>query len=1056
MENADQQTVVGGGSDLRIGFIMDGCILRKTQDGLCFCFIVLLIEISGGESLSFSGLPATGSVTENSAYGTVVHTFQVNLTPYFLPNISIPSGYPLIVNSNPLTKAFRINTISSLLYQVVTTGNPVLDYETMPHAFELQILVADTAGAIDLQILTVQVLDVNEPPVFQGNLATQTVVVYILENTSPGLIYQIHAADPEKTPSREIKFSLSPASPFFAVSPTGTISALKSFDFEKDPTSYTLNVTITDHLGVSVVRTLMVNIINTNDEDPYFTIKNNVFRIREEAPPGTFVANITATDPDGKDFIQSLRYSLGVPEGTPNFYINPITGMVLVAGRIDRDASPIKTHPNISLTIHVEDSLTHKGTAITEIFVMIDDINDNPPTCGQYNHWKIISEMDSPGLEIINLRNDCKDIDTESPNYLFNFTELSGVGSNKFTQDPPHSGIIKVCLIGNVDFENTTGGSVQRQYILNTVIRDVSWPYFSSEYQLSFLPPFCPIFFLEEEISLNGTCHSVSSFMFFLLAVFTELISIYIEIQPKNEFVPVFSRSLYIFNVSELEPFGSSIGGVLATDKDLPSTGISYSILYGESSEGVADLILIHPRSGILRNAKRLDYEENQRHFLMVQASDNDSGIGTSSVIINVLEANDEPPNCTPSSQLLNMPVDLSLGIIYGFSISCVDRDSSPRSFRYTITSGNVNNHFTFSPNAGSNISRLVFATPFDYETGLDRVWEYRLLVSVTDDNLLSSTERAAVHIRTGTVTLTIRVIPDPTTVIPTTPGVTIVTSKENVYASSAWYVPFFIVLGSLLLLGLLGYLAFLLAKYLRAHCPPRADTKPLIFQLTWRQQNSLKMLDRSSGCVLLSCSTLHPPPIDILLWPPEWEMTNLNPVFDGEAIDPVTGRLYEYNSKSGARRWKDTSVPSKTEVKDPAVRVTTPPKSHEGNRPKAEANTSGGKGDLKQKLRPPKSGERNQPKAEAETGDSQGDLKQKKPPKNDQTDDLFKIEDETRRQNHIEPRASDKTESFPNDNLKLQKPKEDPPGNRSSSTIPPRRSPIPSPKIYPKYQNQS
>ncbi|XP_025030170.1 cadherin-related family member 3 [Python bivittatus] len=892
----------------------------------------------------------------------------------------------------------------------------------MPHAFELQILVADTAGAIDLQILTVQVLDVNEPPVFQGNLATQTVVVYILENTSAGPIYQIHAGDPEKTPSREIKFSLSPASPFFAVSPAGTISALKSFDFEKDPPSYTLNVTITDHLGVSVVRTLMVNIINTNDEAPYFTM------ICEEAQPGTFVANVTATDPDGEDFIHSLRYSLGVPEGIPNFYINPITGMVLVAGRIDRDASPIKTHPNISLTIHVEDSLTHEGTVETEIFVMIDDINDNPPNCKQYNHWRIISETDSPGLEIINLRNDCEDIDTESPNYLFNFTELSGVGSNKFTQDPPHSGIIK--LIGNVDFENKTGGSVQRQYILNTVIRDISWPYFSSEYQLSFLPPFCPIFFLEEEISLNGACRSVSSFMFFLLAVFTELIFIYIKIQPKNEFDPVFSRSLYIFNVSELEPPRSSIGGVLATDEDLPSTGISYSILYGESSEGVADLLLIHPRSGILRNTKRLDYEENQMHFLMVQASDNEGRIGTSSVIINVLEANDEPPNCTPSSQLLNMPVDLSLGIINGFSISCVDRDSSPRSFRYTITSGNVNNHFTFSPNAGSNISRLVFATPFDYKTGLDRVWEYHLLVSVTDDNLLSSTERAAVHIRTGTVTLTIRVIPDPTTVIPTTPGVTIVTSKENVYASSAWYVPFFIVLGSLLLLGLLGYLAFLLAKYLRAHCPPRADTKPLI---DLPEKNKVEKTKK-----------------EVI-----WEMTNLNPVFDGEAIDPVTGRLYEYNSKSGARRWKDTSVPSKIEVKDPAVRVTTPPKSHEGNRPKAEANTSGGKGDLQQKLRPPKSGERNQPKAEAETGDSQGDLKQKKPPKNDQTDDLFKTEDETRRQNHIEPRASDKTESFPNDNLKLQKPKEDPPSNRSSSTVPPRRSPIPSPKIYPKYQNQ-
>ncbi|XP_077328832.1 uncharacterized protein LOC143963142 [Lithobates pipiens] len=38
--------------------------------------------------------------------------------------------------------------------------------------------------------------------------------------------------------------------------------------------------------------------------------------------------------------------------------------------------------------------------------------------------------------------------------------------------------------------------------------------------------------------------------------------------------------------------------------------------------------------------------------------------------------------------------------------------------------------------------------------------------------------------------------------------------------------------------------------------------------------------------------------------------MTKMNTVFDGEAIDPITGNAYEYNTKSGARRWKDTKQP--------------------------------------------------------------------------------------------------------------------------------------------------
>lgn len=47
----------------------------------------------------------------------------------------------------------------------------------MPHTFELQILVRDDSGAHAIQILTVVVLDENEPPVFQGNLASQSEIV---------------------------------------------------------------------------------------------------------------------------------------------------------------------------------------------------------------------------------------------------------------------------------------------------------------------------------------------------------------------------------------------------------------------------------------------------------------------------------------------------------------------------------------------------------------------------------------------------------------------------------------------------------------------------------------------------------------------------------------------------------------------------------------------------------------------------------------------------------------------------------------------------------------
>ncbi|XP_061493846.1 cadherin-related family member 3 [Rhineura floridana] len=917
---------------------MNGFILRKTQDMLCFCLIVLLGEISGGETLSFSGLPGTGNVTENSSPGTVVYTFSVNLSPNLLPNVSVQAGFPKIINSNPLTKAFAINSESTVLYKVVTTGNPVPDYETMPHRFELQILVYDTAGAYDLQILTVQVLDEPEPPVFLGNLANQTVTIYILENRASGPIYQMHVAG-----SVNYSLTLTPESLSFSVSTTGTISSLKVFDYEKDPHSYLFNITATNHFGQSTTRTVIINIININDESPYFTMKERAFKILEESPPRYVVANITAKDPDGEDFSR-LRFSISNPAGIPYFSIDPDTGVLTVARRIDRDTNPFREHPNITLVVRVDESPSSERHSLTELVITIEDINDNPPGCEKYNYRVEFKETNiSSGAIILDLKDSCHeelDFDAELPNKQLNFTGLSGVGSDKFTQDPPGSGRIK--LIGNVDLENETGGAGQEKYTLTIVVENIAPPY-----------------------SAN-------------------IIYIYIKIEPVNEFQPVFSSPSYVFNVLETTAVQSRIGQVIATDKDVPPTGISYSISAENCTSrfGLPEMFWINPIGGNVEIVAKLDYETSPSCYLTVQASDNDGKTTIVSVTVNVLEANDEPPICLPNSYLLRIPVDLTYGTnIDGFSIVCTDRDSSPRTFRYFIDSGNVNNHFTFSPSAGSSVSRLTLASPFDYESGLDIISDYKLKVFITDDNLLSAADRGTYLTQTGTVTLTIKVIPNPTTVVPTTPGVTLVTSRENVYSASAWYVPFIISIGSLLLLGLLGYLTFLLARYIHTHCPPKpkaeklkADKKPLI-----------KMPEKKKAKKEVV-----------------WEMTDINTVFDGEATDPVTGKLYEYNSKSGARRWKDTNVPSKLEEKDPVAPVMTTTNSSQRNVSPKEAETSS-------------------PKPMAQ-----------KP---------SEMTNETLAQNS---------------KLKLEKPKEELLGKGSSSPIPPHRSPASSPKIYPKYENQS
>ncbi|NWV55201.1 CDHR3 protein, partial [Daphoenositta chrysoptera] len=780
------------------------------------------------------GLPATATVEENSAAGVSVYNFSVTVSPLASGGVAI---LPTIVNSNPLTEAFDIESKGGLEYRVVTTGNPVLDYETMPKSFDLQIFVEDTTGRTDLNVLTIQVTDENEHPVFRGNMAIQTVMVYVLEGTPPERIYQVDAADPENA---KLKYSLLPATAPFSIRENGAIFSTKKFDYEKDPHCYFLNITVTDPDGLNSTKTVNINIININDEKPYFTTKQRIYRIPEEQNLGTIVANITAKDPDDEDRPSRLFYS--TQSSDRRFSINPATGVLQVSGRIDRDALPLRLHPNISLAVRVEDSPSRGRATEMEITIVVDDINDNPPECHPSALRKEANENTTPGTFLVDLRNYCKDIDVDPSNNQFSFTGLSGFGSNNFALESTVSG--RLVMTGTIDLENPANPGVE-VYTLTIRVQDIAHPNYSSKY------PF--------------------------YIYFHDIIYIYIRIKPVNEFFPVFSNLSYVFSVSEITKVGSSIGRVHARDKDWPPSVITYSIVAGAGTRDYTNIFWISPKKGDVRILARLDYETTQKHIFTVQASDQEKST-TASVTVNVLEVNDEEPVCSPSFFSLQIPVSLAVGTnINGFRIECQDRDSDPRSFRYFINEGNENGHFIFSPSAGSNTSRLILASRFDYESGLDTNWIYSLHVHITDDNLVSARDKTTRLIKTGTVTLSIRVIPNPTTATTTTPGLTVVTRRENLYSGSAWYVPFTASLGALLLLGLLGHrgLPLLLPRPRARAAPPKSSPEK------------------------------KKPKKEVLV-----TMTNLSTVFDGEARDPVTGRMYEFNSRSGARRWKKSNEP--------------------------------------------------------------------------------------------------------------------------------------------------
>uniref|UniRef100_H0WL27 Cadherin-related family member 3 n=1 Tax=Otolemur garnettii TaxID=30611 RepID=H0WL27_OTOGA len=793
-----------------------------------------LFKSTGQEALHLTLLPATGNVAENSPPETSVHKFSVNLSASLSP---VAPGFPLIINSNPVTEeAFRVNRLSGTDFEVVTTGKEPLDFEAGPNIFDLQIYVMDEVGVTDLQVLTVQVTDVNEPPQFQGNLA-KGLDLYIVE-ANPGFIYQVEAFDPEDTrQNTPLSYFLISPSKNFRMSANGTLFSTTGLDYEAGHSSFHLTVGVRDSRGLRASTELRVNVVNLNDEIPRFTSPTRVYTIPEELSLGTIVANITAEDPDDEGFPSHLSYSITTVSNY--FIINPLTGTIHVAQRIDRDAGELRQNPIISVEVLVKDRPHGGQENRIQITFIVEDINDNPATCKKFTFSIMVPERTAKGTLLLDLNKFCFDDDSEAPNNKFNFTTPSGAGSSgRFVQDPAGSG--KIMLIGDLDYENPSNLAAGNKYTVITQVQDVASPHYKNN------------------------------------------IYIYILTSPENEFPLNFHRPSYVFDVSELKPARTLVGRVQASDEDFPRSSIVYSISTGGASLQYPSIFWINPKTGELQLITKVNYETTPVHILSIQAA-NCEDTSSVTVTVNVLEENDEKPICTPNSHFMAIPVDLKVGTnIQNFKLTCTDLDSGPRSFRYSIGSGNVNGHFTLSPDAGSNVTRLLLASCFDYAGGLDKIWDYKLLIYITDDNLLSSRKKAEALVETGTVTLSIKVIPHPPTIITTTPRprITYQVLRKNIYSPSAWYVPFVITLGCILLLGLLVSLAVLLAKAIHRHCACKTekDKQPLV------KKGEMK---NAEGEAVV-------------------ETIQMNTVFDGEAIDPVTGEIYEFNSKTGARRWKD------------------------------------------------------------------------------------------------------------------------------------------------------
>ena len=171
-------------------------------------------------------------------------------------------------------------------------------------------------------------------------------------------------------PNDTIEFSLRNHHEVFEIdNSSGLIRTLVMLDRES-VAQYALTVRATDSGGLFSDVSVAINVLDQNDNPPQFTQPMYSVSASENAPEGTQVLQVIATDLDLLDQGR-LVYSLS---GHPSFFaINNQTGVISVSGPIDFETASM----TFAFNAVVQDTASNSAEAV--VTVNITDTNDLPP-----------------------------------------------------------------------------------------------------------------------------------------------------------------------------------------------------------------------------------------------------------------------------------------------------------------------------------------------------------------------------------------------------------------------------------------------------------------------------------------------------------------------------------------------------------------------------------------------------------------------------------------------------------------------------------------------------
>ncbi|XP_047190552.1 protocadherin alpha-3-like [Scophthalmus maximus] len=526
-------------------------------------------------------------VKEGAFVGNIAKDLGIDLSIMKQRGFRIMSG-----SSEPL---FKVNENDGVLYTNRKIDREEVCKESTACLINLKTVLENP---LEVHYVTVEITDLNDhSPTFPE----KTKRLEIFESALPGAKYQLqNAHDPDGGTNTVQQYKISQNDHFRLEikdrgrdGKTPILQLQRQLDREAKR-SHRLVLTATDGGNPPKTGTveIYIDVLDVNDNMPVFTKDTYSVVLQENAPTGTTVIQVNATDMD-EGANGEVVYSFGsdVKDKIRELFdIDSVTGEITVKGNVD-----FEEQDSYDIDVQASDKGSIPFRTDKSVIIKIGDTNDNPPEIEVASLSSAVSEDSRPGTTVALIS--ITDLDSGMNGKIISYVSED----SPFTLTPSiQDNMFAVVTKSLLDREQ------QSSYDITIIAKDAGEPALTSEK------------------------------------------TIHVFVSDTNDNSPEFSMSPYTFYLTENNTPGASVFSVRASDRDEGENAlISYHIFRNAVYENkVTSFLNINSENGDVVSLKSFDFETLKTFHFHVVASDSGTPSLSSNVTVNVfiLDQNDNAP----------------------------------------------------------------------------------------------------------------------------------------------------------------------------------------------------------------------------------------------------------------------------------------------------------------------------------------------------------------------------------------------------------------------------